>query len=91
MIDSVFCATKMSKMMRITKPTTSAHHAAASRVNDVRLVRGVATLADAGGWEGTGDSVLMLVTSPNAGRPNTLVRCGAHRLPNSLNGLTGGT
>ena len=37
-MDPVFCATKMSKMIRITSPTTSAHHAAASRVNGERVV-----------------------------------------------------
>jgi len=61
-IDSVFWATKTSKIMRIARPTTSAHHAAASRVNDERVVRAVVTL-ESGGWGGTGGSVFMLMTS----------------------------
>jgi hypothetical protein len=44
-MDPVFCATKISKMIRITNPTTSAHHAAASRVNGERVVGVVATPA----------------------------------------------
>jgi hypothetical protein len=53
-MDPVFCATKISKMIRITSPTTSAHHAAASRVTGERVVGVVATPAgpDAG-WGGT--------------------------------------
>lgn len=46
--------------MRIGRPTTSAHHAAASRVNDRD-----------DGSEGMRDSVLMLLTSRRRGGPNT--------------------
>jgi hypothetical protein len=60
-MDPVFCATKISKMTRITSPTTSAHHAAASRVNGERVFGVVATPAgpDAG-WGGTADREFML-------------------------------
>jgi hypothetical protein len=60
-MDPVFCATKISKMTRITRPTTSAHHAAASRVNGERVVGVAATPAgpDAG-WGGTAGREFML-------------------------------
>ena len=58
-MELVFCATKISRMIRITRPTTSAHHAAASRVKDERVARVLATPPDP-----DGDSVFMLVTSP---------------------------
>ena len=44
---------------------TSAHHAAASRVNDERVIRAVTTVVDSdGGWHGTGDAVFHVGDQP---------------------------